>query len=82
MGSSILGPQQNNVLAAVVDAFVPDAEVADIKTGQTRALYVWGLVSYRDVFDIEQTTKFCQVIFWTTDTNIFGTYISRHNEAT
>jgi Sec-independent protein translocase protein TatA len=82
IGSSILGPQQTNILAAVIDGFVPDGEVADIKTGQQRALYIWGLVYYRDIFDTEQATKFCQVVFWTSETSIFGTYISRHNEAT
>jgi|SRR5579859_929432 len=82
IGSSIVGPQQTNILAAMIDDFLPDAEVAEIKTGQHRALYVWGLVTYKDIFDIEQTTRFCQLIYWLTDTNIFGVYISRHNQAT
>jgi hypothetical protein len=82
IGSSVLGPQQTNVLGATVDDFSPDTEVADIKSGQDRALYVWGLVTYKGIFNDEQTTKFCQLIYWLSDTNIFGVYTSRHNQAT
>jgi len=82
IGSSVMGPQQNNVLSAVVDEFCVDAEVNDIKAGNYKALYVWGVVRYEDIFGERQTTKFCQTIVWLSNGQIFGYSTPRHNEAT
>lgn len=82
IGESMLGPQQNANLVAIVDKFSPEHEVHDIKLGKGKALYVWGIVEYEDIFKTSQNTKFCQSIFWGPTGKVFGYYISRHNEAT
>jgi len=50
-GASVIGPQQSNIMFAVVESFVPDQDVEVIKSGKdNRALYVWGVVTYEDFF--------------------------------
>jgi hypothetical protein len=61
VGDSIMGPQQNAFMSAVVDGFRPDNEVLGIKQGiGNKALYVWGRVTYQDVFGETHFTQFCQ----------------------
>lgn len=51
IGGSIIGPQQNANMFAVVDGFRPDNEVQGVKSGiGDKGLYVWGRVTYEDVF--------------------------------
>jgi hypothetical protein len=82
IGGSILGPQQNANLSGIVDDFVDDAEVEDIKTSKGKALYVWGIVTYEDIFGEAHYTKFCQCLIWLPDGKVFGVYIAGHNDAT
>jgi len=83
--SMVLGPQQVLELNAVVDDFVPDEDVASIKSGGARRVYVWGRITYTDVFNEPHSTKFCHSICWfgqAGDEKVTGTYSSHHNEAT
>lgn len=83
--SMVIGPQQSVILDAVVDGFVPDGEVADIKIGTTRRVHIWGIVTYSDVFNEVHTTRFCHSIRWfgsAGDEKTAGTYSFRHNEVT
>jgi hypothetical protein len=82
IGSAVMGPQQTNILSAVVDDFCPDAEIRDIKAGNGKALYAWGVIHYEDIFGERQTTKFCQAIIWLKNGQVFGYFITKHNEAT
>jgi hypothetical protein len=43
---------------------VPDDEVLAIMRGNGRALYVWGIVYYNDIFGESHETKFCHMITW------------------
>jgi len=80
--AAILGPQQRANMSAVVPDFCDDAEVENIKHGAGKALYVWGIVTYEDVFGDAHHTKFAQAITWLPDNNIWSYYMTRHNEAT
>jgi hypothetical protein len=82
-GSMVVGPgpQQGITLTAMVDDFVPDQDVDAIKIADGRALYIWGIIEYEDVFKQQQTTRFCQLLHWIGD-RVMGTYIPRHNDAT
>jgi hypothetical protein len=82
IGSAVVGPHQTNILSAVVDDFCPDAEIRDIKAGNGKALYAWGVIHYEDIFGEHQTTKFCQATVWLKNGQIFGYFIAKHNEAT
>ena len=79
-GAAMLGAQQTAMLSAVVDEFVPDEEVAAIKEGAARALYVWGLITYDDIFGESHSTKFCQWLTWLPNRTVFGYYIPGYND--
>jgi hypothetical protein len=64
-GSGLLGPQQKFILNAVALDYVADDEVGNIKLGKGRALYVWGDVTYEDIFGERHFTNFCQRLLWT-----------------
>jgi hypothetical protein len=82
IGGSILGPQQNAHMSALVDGFRPDNEVENIKRGLgDKALYVWGRVTYEDVFGESHFTLFCQHIYWDLKNNVRGHYIPGRNDA-
>ena len=81
--TATVGAGQNAFLSAIVDDFVPDAQVEDIKVGKEgKCLWVWGVVTYEDVFGQSQTTKFCQSLFWQLDGKVYGYYYPRHNDST
>lgn len=85
IGASVIGPQQSNVIGAVVESFVPDQDVKVIKSGIGHtALYVWGVVTYEDVFGEPHQTEFCQMLTWLGDEKqtVFGFYTPRHNDVT
>jgi hypothetical protein len=82
-GAAPLGPHQTFIMSALVPDYVDDVEVELIKRGNGKALYVWGVVTYRDVFGEERQTRFGQTITWLRDdSNITGYYTERHNDAT
>jgi hypothetical protein len=82
VGAAMLGPQQNAVLSAIVDDFCNDEEVGAIKVGKEKALYIWGIVNYEDVFGESHYTRFCQMTTWMNDEKIWAYYIPQHNDAT
>ncbi len=81
----LLGPNQTIELNAIVDDYVPDEEVTGIKMGTERRVYIWGIVTYSDAFDVVRTTKFCHNLFWRgigEKEIVSGSYAAHHNEAT
>jgi hypothetical protein len=81
-GYSILGPHQKMNITRFVDEFVPEEQVPDIKIAKGKALCIWGIIEYVDVFSAKRTTKFCQILNWGADgKTVFGTYHSQHNDA-
>lgn len=80
-----LGPHQGVELNAIVDDFVTDEDVADIKSGNTCRVYIWGIVTYTDIFNKKRTTKFCHSLYWfgsIENEKVSGSYAAHHNEAT
>jgi hypothetical protein len=82
VGGAMLGPQQNATLSAIVDDFSEDAEVEDIKIGKGKCLYIWGIVTYEDIFGEARRTRFCQSLTWLPDGKVFGVFTPGHNDAT
>ena len=83
----VIGPRQGIQLNAVVDDRIPPDDVEVVKRGKGRRVYIWGVVTYTDIFDeIERTTEFCQSIHWVKmpdgSETIYGTYDFNHNKAT
>ena len=79
---SSIGPQETRMIGGTVPYFVPDDDVDDIKAGTDRSLWVWGVVTYEDAFGDEQTTEFCQRLWWDKSGRIFGAYDSRFGKST
>ena len=84
LGGAILGPQQRQFIPAAVDDWVPDGEVRSTKlVSDGKALYIWGIVTYEDVFKQPRQTRLCQLLYWLPDEKAtMGSYIDQHNDAT
>lgn len=80
-GDATVAAHQSYVLGGVVEEFVPDVEIASIKEGAGKSLFVWGLVMYEDIFGDRHTTKFGQQITWLPNGRVFGYYIPGQNDA-
>jgi hypothetical protein len=81
--NAMLSANQSANMFAVVDGFCGDDEVGVIKDGSAgKGLYVWGLVTYEDIFGISHHTRFCQHVYWTMGGQIRGVYIPGRNDAT
>jgi hypothetical protein len=66
----------------LIDNFMPDQDVDGIKNVSIgKGLYVWGVVSYEDIFGDPHETEFCQNLLWLWDGKIFGIYTPGHNKA-
>jgi hypothetical protein len=86
-----LNPRQAFTIgAAIMDRFDP-AEVVEISKGEHKRLYVWGTITYDDVFEGHWETKFCHnfVFFDTPDPEtgktlhqFNGFYFAGHNDTT
>ena len=78
--SAIAAPHQTYILSGMVTDFVPDAEISDIKAGRGKALTVWGVITYDDIFGDHHTTKFGQWLFWYPNQTVYGFYIPGQND--
>jgi len=59
-----IGPQQSITISPLVDDYVHDDSVSDIKTGKGKCLYTWGIISYEDIFKVRHETRYCQHYIW------------------
>jgi hypothetical protein len=80
-GGNFLGAHLNAQMLAVVEDYAPDDQVENIRLGKDLSVYVWGTVTYEDVFGDSHITRFCQRLTWLADGNVFGYYIAGRNDA-
>jgi hypothetical protein len=86
-GTFYLPPQQSIRLNAIVEGFADDAEVEDIMIGRGKSVYVWGLVTYYDVFGHFHRLTFNHQVSYHRDAenrakySVGGTWLHRHNVA-
>ena len=66
----------------VLDNLISDEEINEIMRGNIRKLYVYGTVFYRDSFNEEHYTNFCQFGVWDVAGNFSTINTTRHNDAT
>jgi hypothetical protein len=81
IGGAMVGAGQNATISAMLEKFVQDIGVEDIKRGANRSLYLYGSISYEDIFGAKHTTKFCQSIVWLPNGTPFGYYVPGYNDA-
>ena len=66
--------------------FFLEEDVEGIKRGMGKRVYIWGRVSYEDVFEDQRHTDFAHGIFWLSLLHgrepVSGHYADRHNDAT
>jgi hypothetical protein len=55
----LIPPRQTRFIYAVVDHLVPENEVKGIMDGVGQGFYVWGTLSYDDVFGVHRKNEFC-----------------------
>jgi DNA-binding protein YbaB len=80
-GVGAVGAHQNYTIGEVIDDYVPWGEVGAVKKGVTRALCIWGIVTYEDIFGVKHFTQFWQIINWQMDgQTIYGHYIAGQND--
>ncbi len=79
--AGVVGAHQTYIIGGTVKDFVPDSEVAVIKEGSRKALCVWGLITYEDIFGANHQTKFGQWLTWYPNGTVFGYYIPSQNDA-
>jgi hypothetical protein len=77
---AVAAPHQTYILSAMVKDFVSDADIPIIKQGGGKALTVWGVVTYDDIFGQSHTTKFAQWLFWYPNQVVYGLYIPGQND--
>lgn len=81
-GQSVIGPRQEITISPIVSDFCDDADIEGIKTTASgNGLYVWGILTYEDIFGDSHYTKFCPLYTWLQNGKTWGYYADRHNEA-
>jgi Sec-independent protein translocase protein TatA len=80
-GGNLIGAHQSAQMPSVIDDYVPDGEVEDIKAARGRGVYAWGIVTYEDVFGETHTTTFCQQFTYLPDGKLWVSYIAGRNDA-
>lgn len=78
--AGVVGAHQTYTVAATVKDFVPDSEVPMIKEGSRKALCIWGLITYADIFGVTHQTKFAQWLTWYPNGTVFGYYLPGQND--
>jgi len=76
-----LAPRQPLTIHGPALDKVHDGDVAEIKGGGGRRLFVWGAVTYEDIYGDKWQTNFCINYFWVGET-LYSFYFPRHNSAT
>jgi hypothetical protein len=74
---SSIGPGEDRLMSAILGYTVPMPDIQVIKDGQGKALWVWGIVHYDDVFGKPRFTQFCQRLAWMPNGTIYGLYDGR-----
>jgi hypothetical protein len=79
--STLAGHAPAITLTGVVDRLYSEEEVAEIKSGLKKRLYIFGTVTYEDVYHFRRYTNFCFSVIWLKDGNTMGIFTKRHNDA-
>ena len=81
-----LSPRQDFAIRGIVSDRVAEDQVSSIKAGDGKNLYVWGTVSYEDIFSNHWYTNFCyRYAFFANANNeyrVSTNYNPRHNDST
>jgi hypothetical protein len=79
--SSVIGPGLNKMISAVVPKLYPDTEATQISIGVGQRIATWGIVKYRDAFNIERSVRFGFTHYLLGETQWMSMDTTRHNES-
>ena len=78
---AVMMPHQSNIISGIADRIYSDEDVHEISFGSSKRLYVYGLIKYKDAFDVVRKTKFCQEIEYLKNNNFMSRNTHDYNEA-
>jgi hypothetical protein len=67
-------------LTGIVDRLYSPEEVTEIRAG-TKRVFIFGTVTYEDVYRISRSTNFCFNVVWLKDNKSMGLFTRRHNDS-
>jgi hypothetical protein len=86
VADATLSPRQSFIINPVVQERYPTSDVESIMSGEERRLYVWGTITYEDIFDESWETHFCfnYIFLRASDNQVHvNSYVyKRHNSTT
>jgi hypothetical protein len=79
--SGIIGPHLNAVITGIADRMFSDDELHELEFGDSKQLYIYGIVKYQDAFDAPRQTEFCDAIRWMKNGTFMTLNAPRFNDA-
>jgi hypothetical protein len=76
-----IGPHQNMALNAFAPRIYSDEEVNELQHTMTKLLYVYGTITYEDVFGASRYLKLCQMVLWYTNGTNMVMNAGKYNES-
>jgi len=78
---AVMMPHQSNIVSGIADQIYSDDDVHEISYGPSKRLYVYGIVKYKDAFDVSRQTTFCQEIEYLKNNSFMTRNTHDYNEA-
>lgn len=78
---AVMMPHQSNMISGFADRIYSDDDVHEISYGPSKRLYVYGIVKYKDAFDVNRQTIFCQEIEYLKNNSFMTRNTRDYNEA-
>jgi Sec-independent protein translocase protein TatA len=78
--AAVLFPRQTLTYRTWLPAVVTDDELTELKRGNSRKLYIYGVIRYKDTFDNERYTNFGKFVTWDVKDNAQFVNLLRQNE--
>ena len=78
----VLGHGQSNMISCALPSLLSAEQIDQVTDGRLNKLYIWGIVTYQDVFNYSRETRFSQSVVWMRNGHSMGVNTRRHNEAT
>lgn len=78
----VLGREQMIWQSCNIGRGISESELKDLRSKRSgKAWYVWGVVTYRDIFGNSHSTKFCNLTDWDSQGKPMSRSAPEHNEA-
>jgi hypothetical protein len=82
--SATLVPRNLVTINTLIDGYIDDKEIEDIRIGNGKGLFAWGVLIFKDEFKITRRVTFAQqIVFEEVDgkTMVRGFYLPKHNRS-